>query len=154
LADPAELECRLKLVQLYGEIDPVHLVRDHLLEGHLVHLAADDSDFVPRDEGGFEKGEPLDMVPVGVGDEDMGFDRPPVLNELFAEISEAGAGVEDDELVFREPHLDTGCISAVPNGTLPWGGDRSPGSPEFQPHGVTPLYDCAYWRYCFAEISM
>ena len=70
--------------------------------------------FISRNVRRLEKWKSLDMIPVGVGDEngdpagipvELGF-------ELFAELADAGPGVEDDDL-FAAPDFEACGVAAV-----------------------------------------
>ena len=86
-----------------------------------------------------EKREPLDMVPVRVGDQQVsahglrsrGKQRLP-------ETMRSGAAIEDDEGPVGWPHLHTGGVASVAQRRRPWRGQRSPRPPEPDPyHGMS-----------------
>lgn len=93
-----------------GEVAVLLLV----LEGILDIMNAIEVEFVAGDEGGDEEGEALEVVPVGVGEEEVKFAfalAAGAAHEFVAEGAEAGASI-DDEGVIIGLDLDTGSIAA------------------------------------------
>ena len=65
-------------------------------------------------EEGREEREPLDVIPVGVGDEEMAAHRPRAgPHERLSQAVGPGAAVEHDERAVRGPDLDTGRVPAI-----------------------------------------
>src|SRR5579863_5523565 len=62
-----------------------------------------------------KKRNPLNVVPVIVGEENVCFDTlvPELREKLFAERAQAGAAVEDQDLTLGAANLDAGGISSV-----------------------------------------
>lgn len=98
---------------------------------------AEDADFLTGEVGGGEEGETLDVVPVGVGDEDA--DAGGVVlqftDEGFAQFADAGAGVEDDDIA-APSGFDAGGVAAVADGLGAWDGDGTADAPEADGEGI------------------
>ncbi len=71
LANGAEINLRLQFIQLDGEIDPVHLVGNDALKVHFPPLGPDNRDLVARDESRLKERKSLDVVPVGMSDQQV-----------------------------------------------------------------------------------
>src|SRR5207302_4476484 len=86
-------------------------------------------------EVGPEEGKALDVDPVGVADQEVGADRP---RQLVAELADARAAVDDDQLAGRGADLDAGGVPAVAQGVA--AGRRAGASrpPELHPHRWSP----------------
>src|SRR5207237_10303183 len=91
---------------------------------------------------GTKEGNALDVVPMGVGEKDVTRDGRAIgaRDERAAELTDAGAGIEDDEPSFRRPQLHTGRIAPVADRVASRRRDRAPRSPELlsQAHYVPP----------------
>ena len=81
---------------------------------------------------GIEVGEALDVVPVGVADQQV--DLPLVLfDQFFAEGADPGAGI-DDEAGFPSPYFDTGRVAAVAHAVWSRNGIGAADPPEGDLH--------------------
>jgi hypothetical protein len=108
------------------------LLAEHRLEVH-VPLAREDVDAVAGAIERREERQALDVVPVGVADEDRGLALAVLerlLHEGLAEVADAGARVDDDRRAALRTHLDARRVPAVPVGGSSWDGDRASNSPE------------------------
>src|SRR5438105_14829596 len=96
-------------------------------------LVTDDPQLVLRVVGWNEKGKPLNVVPVRVGDQQRQFDRLvlELLCQRQTEPPNAAPGVEDDDLAVGAD-LDAGSVPAVLNGARAGRGDRAAHPPEFE----------------------
>src|SRR5262245_15976295 len=83
---------------------------------------------VLRLEQRHEERHAANMVEVCVGEEDVGVDRRLVL-ELLAEHAQAGAAVENEELL-TAADLETGRISTIAGPRLARAGDAAAHTPE------------------------
>src|SRR5829696_967832 len=118
-------------VQRYREDHRIHLAAEDLLERDPLLLGSvyDDRGF-PAAKG-FEERQPLDVIPVGVRQEDIsGEDAIALLHQHVAERTQSAAGIEDDQPVVRSGNADAGGVAAVPRGLGPWSWDRTSGTPE------------------------
>src|SRR5262249_6191996 len=82
---------------------------------------------------GKKKGEALNMIPMSMGEEQGDFHGGIVElgEQLAAERAQAGAAVENDDLVIGAD-LDARGVSAVANGGWAGCGDRAADAPKFQ----------------------
>ncbi len=86
---------------------------------------------VSRELKRLEERQPLDVIPVGVGKEDIsGEDAVPLLHQHVAERTQSAAGIEDDQPVVRSGNADAGGVAAVPRGLGPRSWDRAAGTPK------------------------
>ncbi len=94
-----KLHAGVQRVEGHREDDGTHLLSQHHLEAAQEGRRAPETEVVARLEGRREEGKALDVVPVGVAEEDVAVDRTPVRSghQGTAQLANAGAGVEDDE---------------------------------------------------------
>lgn len=92
---------------------------------------AQDADVLSGEVGGGEEGEALDMIPMGMGDQDPQPAGAPVefAEQGFPEFADAGAGVQDDDIA-APADLHAGGIAAVSDGLGSGDGDRAPDAPK------------------------
>ncbi len=99
-----------------GEVGFLHLGFENCLEIERLSLFADGANgyIEIRSVGGAEKWESLNMVPVEVGkrDEKLTTTGMFIWGEVFAEIPDSGAGVEDADISIVQSKLDTSGIAS------------------------------------------
>ena len=95
---------------------------------------APDDDLGVRHEQRREEHQPLDVVEVQVGEQDV--DAACSTGEPEPEIADARAGVEHEEPPVRERDLEAGGVAAVAIRRGARGGHRAACAPHFDPHGV------------------
>src|SRR3954447_5856375 len=109
----------------------VHLSSQDLLERHALLGGS-----VYHDRGfpgakGLEERRPLNVIPMGVGQEDIsGEDPVSLLHQHMAERTQSAAGIEDDQPVVGSGYADAGGVAAVARGLGPGSRDRAAGTPE------------------------
>ena len=77
---------------------------------------------VAGDEIGNEKWQPLNVIPVRVGNKDIGCHRQ-LGKQRLRKRENARTGIENNQLVEIGTHLDTGRVAAVTHCIRPWRGD-------------------------------
>ena len=107
------------------------------LEGQRIGRAIDD-DVIAGDEQRREKRQPMDVVPVGVGDEN-GAVRRRLTSQLQAQRANARAGIQYDPASRAGPDSYARRIAAVPKGLRSWRRNRSPRTPKRNLHAVSHL---------------
>ena len=83
---------------------------------------------------GPEEGEAYDVVPVGVG-EDQVVLGDALGQERLAQPPDPGAGIHDDHAAVLRADLDTGGVAAVADVLLAADGDGPPRAPDLDEHG-------------------
>src|SRR5262249_11882149 len=124
-----------ELVERDRKIRVLHLARERLAQGLAEALGAID---VPIGAGAEERSEErnaLDMIPMGVTDQDM-----PALDiardQFLAERVGACPAIDHDQRATRRAHLDAGSIAAIPGGGRPGRGYRAASTPELNAHAA------------------
>jgi len=117
--DIDELPVRRHLTHVHGEIGIGHLLFQSLLQPARAAGGVKDERIIAVVIERREKRDALDVVPVKVGEKNVRVDGLPAfaayrvfLRELFAQVSETGAAVEDIDVPV-DAHLNTGGIAAV-----------------------------------------
>ena len=124
-----------ELAETDGEVRVLHLPGHGCLEPLADTFRRVDVPLVPGCEEGREEGKALDVVPVGMRDEQMTADRAGRRrDQVAAQLMGAGAAVQDDERAVRGADLDARGIAAVPQGRRTGLGDRASRAPEADPH--------------------
>src|SRR5436309_7306354 len=140
-AEEALVELRVvdtapQLAELDGEVRVLHLPGHRLLEAPLEAARRVDVQLGPGQERGDEEREALDVVPMGVADEEVESHRlghrP---NEVEPEPADAGAAVEDDDGPVGGAYLGARRVAAVDGGRGSRRGDGSSRAPESDLHG-------------------
>ena len=122
-----------------GEHRLVHLPGEHLADAARgPQMAGPDEEVMVLAIGRPEEREAIHVVPVGVGEEKDGL-LDAVAEDRVAEAADAGARVEDDELVSR-PHLDARGVPAISHVLRQGAGDAASHAPEsnIQAHVMVP----------------
>src|SRR5579875_2424267 len=84
-----------------------------------------------RLERGAEERQPGDVIEMRVGEKQIGVDHRPLGIEAAAAHAQAGAGIEDQEML-ATTHLEAGGIAALAHIVRPRAGDRAAYAPKFQ----------------------
>ena len=71
---------------------------------------------VTADEQRGKEGQAVDVVPVAVGDEDVGLDRQP-REQVLGEREQAGAAIEDDQRAVVGAYFDARRVATIPDST-------------------------------------
>ena len=87
-------------------------------------------------EAGREEHQPLDVVEVQVGEQDV---DPAAGVEVEPEAADPGAGVEDQLLAAGQGHLHARGVAAVAVHVRPGGRDRAARAPDLELHAVSVL---------------
>src|SRR5690242_579089 len=109
-----------------------HLVADHAANVRLQRLRAPDSEMIPALKDGTKKGDALDVVPMGVCQENVTGDGGAVgaRDERASQLADARSCIEDDEPPFGGSQFNAGRIAAVANRVAPRRRDRAPRTPK------------------------
>jgi len=95
------------LIEPHGEIDILHLAGQRVVQGLTEALGGIDVPLVSGPEEGSKEGNALNVIPMGMGNEDMPFYGTLAgLYEHPSKIVETAAAVDDDEGVGRS-YFDT-----------------------------------------------
>src|SRR5688500_4877409 len=129
-----KLERGRELLERDREYHRRHLVADHAANTRRERLRAPDREPIPALKRGREKRYALDVIPVGVGQEDVTRDGCPVRvgDERGPELTNARAGIEQDKRARRRTHFDGGRVSAIPDRRWPGAGNGPARAPEPQ----------------------
>src|SRR5882672_9014100 len=87
-----------------------------------------------------EKGQPLNVVPVGVSEQQSQLEGLTLefRHQLTSEQAQTGTGVEDDDLAIGA-HFDTGSVAAIVDGARTGSWNGASHAPEFEPGGGGPF---------------
>ena len=109
-----------ELRELDREIGVLHLAGEHLAHSVGEAVRRVDVPLIARDEKRGEERQALDVVPMGVADQQVAAKRLlPGLHQLRAEGQRTGAAIEHHERARVRPQLDARGIPPVPDGTWP-----------------------------------
>ena len=130
-----------------GEVVVLHLSGQRPFELLSERPRSIDVPRVPRDEERREKREPLDVIPVGVGDHQMAVAaRPARGHQGLSQSVRAGPAVENDQRAIDAPDLHAGRVAAVAQRGWPRLGHGPARTPESDVHAVSPCTSRAPWR--------
>ena len=129
------------LLERDREVGGARLAGHDRLQGPVGALAGIDVQLVALAIQGGEERQPLDVIPVGVADQQVGgagarFEFG--LHQLLAQAAQAGAGVDDQAGTFAGDHLHAAGVAAVAFGAWPGHGQRAAHAPEAHSHGQNP----------------
>ena len=103
----AKGDLRARLGERHREIRILGLRGEHRLQVEIVALARVDRELVAALVERREVRQPLDVIPVGVADEQVDVAAPSLtLGKLLAELPNPGPGVDDDARPCGRAHLD------------------------------------------------
>ena len=125
------------VVELNGEVRVFHLAGDDVLELFVEVHGAVDREFVAGDERGHEEGEAVDVVPVGMAEEDVGAHGAAAAHEVEPEFAHARAKVDNEQRAVFGLDFDAGGVAAVANGIRSGRWDGAANPPEFDFHVVS-----------------
>ena len=121
---------KVSVLHLTGERCP-HAVRKAFRAVHMPGIS--------RNEKRREKRDPLDMIPVGMADQQMAVDATFALpHQLLAEVMATGPAIDHEQLARIRAQLGARGIAAVSGGTWPRFGDRTACAPELYLHDLAP----------------
>src|SRR6476620_10655960 len=124
----AEIQVRIHVLHLDGKVIPIQLATEDTLQVLTEKLCAPDGDLETRDIRWEEKWEPLDVIPMRVGDEEVNLPAFPP-HDLRPEFANATPGIEN-ELLRPVRHAEAARISSVPQEARPWRWSRTARPPE------------------------
>src|SRR6056297_2935998 len=117
-----------KLAVLYRKISVAQLISYYFIKPFI--LIGDRSiyiDFRTRNKNGNKEGKAHNMVPVGMGEKELGFQRTLwniVLYNMFSKLTNSGSSIKNDKTVFIPySELYTGGIPAELNRLRTWTGN-------------------------------
>jgi hypothetical protein len=126
-----EVDPRAQVSQLDREVGVLHLPGHRLLEALLEPERRVHVELGPGQERGDEERKALDVIPMGVADEQVqahgGGEGP---DQMEPQLARAGAAVQHDDRAVLGPHLHARRVAAVSGGALARRSYRAPGAPE------------------------
>jgi hypothetical protein len=128
-----EGDAAAQLVELHREVRRAHEVAEHLSERLVALGRAVDVELRTGPVGGGEERQPLDVVPVDVGDQCVAPEAT-VEGLGLAESAQAGTEVEHDRVLARHPQRHAGRVAAVALRVFGGAGTRPAHSVEFDVH--------------------
>ncbi len=106
-----------KFFQSYREVSVLHLARKGLAQGRTEATGGVDVPFVAGHEEGVEERYTLDVVPMGMGDEDMAAQgMVAAFHERLAESVRPGAAIEDYNGARSRTNLNARRVASEANG--------------------------------------
>ena len=124
-----------QILQLHGKVGILHLSCQRLFKTSLKAQRSVDIDFSSRQKSRREKREALDVVPMGMSDQNVdsrGCGRS--AEKRKSEFADTGAAVEDKEVAVFALKLDAGCVAPIAGRSWPGGGNGASGPPEAYKH--------------------
>jgi hypothetical protein len=135
LLELGEVDARAQVPQLHGEVRVLHLPGHRLLEALLEPERRVHVQLGAGNERGHEERKALDVVPVGVADEEVQPQRlGHRLHQVQAQLAGAGAAVEDDDGSVGGAKLHAGGVAPEARRAIAGRGDRAARSPEPDVH--------------------
>jgi len=136
-AQLAELSARAHGREVHGKIGQGHLRFEDLAQGvaaKKLRAEAVKLEFVILDVEGSEEGQTLDVVPVIVGDEDVGFGGPDGIigAPAVSQHAKASAAIKNELRAIRGKEIQTRRVSAKAPGDRVDGRSRAANAPEGQ----------------------
>ena len=131
IAQFLDLDVAGKFRKRHGEIGAFHLAGEGGDESLVRAFAAEDAEVAAGFVDGREERQALDVIPVRVGNEEGEIERLGLefFQERDAELAQAGAGIEDDD-VLAGADFDAGSIAAVVNGAASRSRDGAANTPK------------------------
>ena len=124
-------------VERHGKERRIGLRGEHAAQVLVVALACVDEQTIAFPIERRKERQPLDVVPVGVADQDvrLAFARLELgTHKLFAQATNAGAAVDDDARACRRRDLDARGVTSVALGAGARNGKRATNAPEADSH--------------------
>ena len=110
----------------YRAIDRIHLFSQELVEGLVAGAATVNCEVVAGNQhGGSEKWNPLDVIPVGMAQQQVGFAAAPgevALAQRASQPVQPHTAIQDQELPVGGDYFDTGGIAPIAFITRVWCG--------------------------------
>jgi hypothetical protein len=128
-----------QLVERHGEIGVLHLAGQRLLQAALEAAWGVAVQLRIGQKRGLEEGEPLDVIPVSVSEQQMKLQRPRRgAKQVLAKRPRAGAAVENDGGAVVGAHFHTGGVAAIAVGVRSGRRDRATRAPKTDVHHDFP----------------
>jgi len=133
--DVGEVALRLHLADVHGKVGCGHLIGKDLLEAAHPARTLKEEPVLRVGVQRTEERHALDVVPMKVGNEDVGGKRPVAefTLQLLAEHAESGAAIEDINAV-AEAHFDAGGVASITHVLGLWRWRGTAHAPELDPH--------------------
>ena len=133
LGDFLHLDRRREGAKRNREDHRVHLPAQNLLQRDTLLRGAVDAERVAGSAQRLEEGQALDVIPVRVGQQDVGRDPGSGAgHQLVAQRAQPAAGVEDHQSSVRTRYADAGGVPAIARGRGSGSRDGTAGAPELQ----------------------
>ncbi len=130
-----EGDLRAQLVELDGKVRVLHLPRERALQRAIDAARAVDAEPAAGDVGGEEERKALNVVPMGVADEDVHRRQGrPAGEEVETQGAGAGAAIEEDDGPVVGAHLHAARVAAVERRAPPRSRNGAAGAPEADQH--------------------
>ena len=115
----------------HGEIGAFHLAGEGGFQTFARAFAAENAQAAAGFVNRGKERQALDVIPVGVGNEEREVERLGLefAKQRDAELAQAGAGVEDDD-VFAAADFNAGGVAAITDGSPPRRGNRAANAPK------------------------
>ena len=131
----AKGDLRPGLGERNGKVGILGLRGEHRLQVEVVALARVDRELVAALVKRREVRQPLDVIPVGMTNEQVNVGAPGLtLGKFLAEFADAGPGVDDDARSRGRAHLDARSVAAIALGFRPGNRQRPTHAPESNFH--------------------
>ena len=129
-----------ELLECDGEVGVLHLAGQRVADRRPHAARAIDVPLELGVEQRCQEGQTLDVVPVGVADEDVAAPRATgFCQQRLAQRVGTGAAIEQDQHATATAHLDAGRVAAVAQGLRPRLRNRPSRAPEADFHGIPPV---------------
>ena len=136
----AELELASHRLEVEGSIAEDQLALQQIPDRAPGLLGRPDADPIPCFVGRSEERQALDVIPVGVGQQDVGLEGPEFSGlQVASQGEKTRPGVQDQQRPVGSADLDAQGVAPVAHGTRPRRGNRAASAPEPDLHeGVPP----------------
>ncbi len=136
LVELGEVDARAQIAELHREVRVLHLPGHRLFQPALKAERRVDVQLGARHERRDEEGKALDVIPVGVPDQEMQARRERDLREVEAQAAGARAAVENDQCAVTAADFHARGVAAVARRLLPGRGDGPSSAPEPYVHAL------------------
>src|SRR5262249_60228418 len=123
-----------ELVECDREITVLHLPGERFAQGLAESFGAINVPFVARLEQRREEWNALDVIPMGMTDQDVSAPALSARHQRRTKRARAGAAIDDDERAARRSYFDARRVSAVTSGARTGRRYRTARAPEFYSH--------------------